>query len=149
MYCTYDDLKHAISKTTLLQLCDDDNVGDIVVDPPNDAYDNLVAAVVKADNEINSYLAGRYTVPVTTVPLPGVINGISIDLSICELFNRRRDMEVPKGIVDRRKAALQLLKDIKEGIADVAELSGSRSSAYLTNKTENDRIFTDGVLEQF
>ena len=149
MYSSATDIKRLISEATLLQLCDDDNVGAIVESPSNTAYLNIVAAIEQADALINTYIGGRYTVPVTLVPLPQILRDASGNLAVCNLFDRRREMDVPEGVERRRKSILQLLKDIAAGTAEIAELSTSASVAIHTNKTAADRMFTDTLLNTF
>lgn len=149
MYCTFDNLKAAISESTLLQLCDDDNVGAFIVDPPNTAYNALLSAIRKADSEIDSHLAGRYDVPVDLVPVPPLINSVSIDLAICNLYGRRRELDVPEGIDQRRKAATKILQEIRAGRMDIPELSADSPAVVLCSKNASDRVFTDDVLNKY
>jgi len=149
MYSSVTDIKRLISEATLLQLCDDDNVGAIVESPSNTAYLNIVAAIEQADALINTYIGGRYTVPVTLDPLPQILRDASGNLAVCNLFDRRREMDVPEGVERRRKSILQVLKDIAAGTAEIAELSSASSASILTNKTAADRMFTDTLLNRF
>jgi hypothetical protein len=55
-------------------------------------------------------------------------------------------MDIPEGIADRRKRYMKILEDIKAEKADIPELSTRAPSAFQTNKTDDDRMFTDEVL---
>ena len=146
-YSTLDDLKKALPVQTLLQLCDDDNVGVIVTSPPNTAYNNIVHAIEQADNLIDSYVGDRYDIPEEDVP--GVIRDASVNLAICFLFDRKREMDVPDGVERRRKAAITWLKDVQSKKASIPELKESRNPMYSVSKTEDDRMFTDTILDQY
>ncbi|MFA5751115.1 MAG: DUF1320 domain-containing protein [Candidatus Paceibacterota bacterium] len=146
-YSTHDDIKRLISYDTLLQLCDDDNVGDIVVDPPNTAYANVLQAIVQADNTIDSYIATKHTLPLAITP--GCVKDCSANLALCNLYDRRREMDVPEGVERRRKQFTQWLKDVQMGKATIMELQSEQPASYIVNKTSSDQIFTDDLLSSF
>ena len=72
----------------------------------------LEAALIDAQSVIDSYLAGRYTVPLAQ-PVPALIVTTTYDLALARLY---RD-ELPQGIADRQSAAFRLLADLRSGAA--------------------------------
>ena len=147
-YCAYTDIISLISKDTLLQLCDDDNVGDIVVSPPNTAYSNIVAAIAKADAKIDSYIDSRYALPLATVP--DQVRDASADLALCNLYYRRRELDVPEGIERREKNVIAWLKDVQAGRASIPDLTEEVSDrGYVVSKTEDDRYFNDDLMDTY
>jgi len=146
-YSTHTAIAGLISNATLLQLCDDDAVGEIVITPPNTAYTNIVQAIAQADNLIDSYVGSKYTLPFATTPAS--IADCSANLALCNLYDRRREMDVPEGVERRRKQFTQWLKDIQAGRATIPELQSSKPASYVVSKSEDDRVFTSDILSQF
>lgn len=146
-YSTLDDIKRLTSYETLLQLCDDDQVGDIVVSPPNTAYQNVVQAIEQADNVIDSYIGGRYELPLESTPAS--VADCSANFALCNLFDRRRELDVPEGVEARRKRFMDWLKDIQAERAVIPELHAAKSASSKVDKTADDRMFTDTVLDQY
>lgn len=148
-YSTYIDIQKLISAETLLQLCDDDDVGSIVVSPPNTAYNNIVEAIEQADAIIDSYLDSRYVVPIT-VAIPVQVKNASANLALCHLYDRRRELDVPEGIERRRKQWTDWLKQVqarKASVPGLAEETADRG--YSVSKTEDDRVFTSDLLNKY
>ncbi|HEX2955724.1 MAG TPA: DUF1320 domain-containing protein [Chitinispirillaceae bacterium] len=150
MYCTLDDLKRLQQETVLLSLADDDESGEFIIDPPNTAYTNVLEAIRDADSIIDSYLGGRYTVPIAE-PIPDVIRQMSKNLALVTLYERRRELDIPEGIAERRKRHIQHLKDIQAEKAGIPELEGKKKSPSIVavNKKDADRVFPDSLLNQY
>jgi len=134
-YCTEDDIKKQLPENKLIELTDDD--GDGVVD--TGVVDKAIA---DADAEIDTYLSGRYTVPLS--PAPAIVNKVSVDISIWNLFSRRQVAdEVAK---ERYRAAVDLLKLIAKGdvsLGIVPEPAGGEQQIK-TSRAKSDRTFTIG-----
>lgn len=83
-------------------------------------------ALADADAEINSYLGGRYEVPITGAA-PERIIAIACDIARYRLFGVNSEGEP----LDRYKAAIAWLRDVRAGKADVEGLTllASGSSA--------------------
>ena len=79
-YCTQSDIEKQLPSERLITLTDDD--GDDI--PDTGVIDEAIA---DADEEIDSYLAARYTVPVS--PVPGIVKKLSVDIAIWNLYARR------------------------------------------------------------
>lgn len=148
MYSSLAMLIGLIGREILLQLCDDDGVGDFVVTPtPNTAYTNLLQAINQADHTIDSYLSGRYALPLETTPAS--IADASANLALCNLYGRRHETDMPAGIEARRKSAMKWLADVQDGRANIPEIAALRGATAISSRSDDDRIFSDSVLEQY
>ncbi len=104
-YCTQSDITDiGLTKKELIQLTDDDNIGEV-------NSGRVTAAILKADTEIDGYCRTRYTVPF--VPIPDEIKFLSVDIATYWLFRRRQ--QVTSSILDKYTKALSKLKRISEG----------------------------------
>jgi phage gp36-like protein len=149
MYSTLADLKELIPEISLLQLADDEVLGLFQVSPPNAAYKRVLTAIGDADMVIDSYLRGRYELPLTSTPAE--INRISAQLAVCNLFARKHEHALPEGLVQRRKDNIEWLKNIQKGIAvlDVAAaVKELPASGMAVDRTEDDRMFPDSLLSR-
>ena len=146
-YCAQADIEEQLSQSELIQLTDDADAG--VVDA------SVVArAIADADDEINSYLQERYTVPLS--PVPGLIRKLSVDVSIYNLYSRR-DLDAPVR-TKRYEDDVKLLRSLAKGEASLglepppAEAHGE---GIKTSLKKADRIFTrkkgdaSGTLDNF
>lgn len=144
MYASLDMLRGLIGDEILLQLCDDDGVGSFVAEPENTAYRNLRVNIEQADNLIDTYLSGRYALPLTATPVS--IADASANLALCNLYLRRHEMETPAGIEKRRKQVIEWLQSVQRGDVNIPELYSEKGPFALSSKTADDRIFTDSLL---
>jgi len=143
-YCTLAELKNAIPEDTLVLLTDDNSpaaaVNETVVD----------AAIADGDDIIDGYLRGRYSLPL--VVTPRIIQRLSVDIAIYNLYTRRPEVEPPENVKDRYAAALKLLSAIQKGEVALGIETGSdppSPAEYKTNKISTDRIFAKDVLDQY
>lgn len=113
MYSTLDDIKAKLPEETLLQLTDDDSLGEI-------DQAKIDAAITEADSEIDGYCSTRYTVPFAVVP--AVIKKVSVDLAIYHLYARRVE-KMPEVREVNRNNAVGLLKDISRGMVKLGEVA--------------------------
>lgn len=143
-YCTRADIEVLVSSETLRQLTDDSSAGDV----DNDIIDACIAA---ADETVDGYLRGRYTVPLTTDPVPRVVMGISRDLTLYELFSRKGEGGVPEIFSSRKNDAMKKLKDIAGGdlVLGLAASDAQLGVAILVDKTDEDRVFPPSLLDGF
>ena len=140
-YCAKADISLIMNEETLIALTDQDSPA-VAVD------DTVVAwAIASADNLINSYLGGSYTVPLVTVP--ALVKDISVDISIYNLYARRPENGmVPDLYVTRYKDRLKDLDKIADGTLSFPDLlTGTPAGSYKTNKSTDDRIFSKSVLD--
>ena len=138
-YCTQADITGQLPEMELAGLTDDMS-GLMVV------ASVLSQAIVSADAVIDSYLSGVYSTPLAVVP--EVIIGISVDLTIWNLFTRR-------GIENESRRQLQqdaikLLADIAKGIIVLSsDRAASISTSHAVLSSSADRIFSAGVLDTY
>ena len=141
MYCTLADIKKALPEDIIIQLTDDDNIGDIIAA-------NVTQAIATADAEIDGYCAVKYSVPFTTVP--AVVKALSIEIAVYYLYKRRT---VPEKIEKAYDNAVARLKDISRGLlslgVDPPPAASTTADVAESNKNENDRIFTRSKMHGF
>jgi phage gp36-like protein len=134
-YSTLDDLKDQVPEDELIQLTDDEELGQV---------DQAVAAkaIADADAEIDSYCGTRYDVPFTAVP--PIIRKLSVDMAIYNLYARRR--RVPDDRKERYDGAVRFLRDVSRGMISLGAGSpapDADSGPQVTTSTQ-DRVFTVG-----
>jgi phage gp36-like protein len=147
MYCSIDDLFSISAQAEILQLVNDENrsAEDIVLTDSDDVcVVRLNTAINSASEEIDGYLRGRYTLPLSSTPT--IVKLICVDLAYHSLFKRRNagsermePMQVLRTLAERK------LADIRKGVINLPNelISGGLVGGVLTNKTDDDRIFTD------
>lgn len=81
-YCTQSDILKQLDEVILIELTDD--AGDGEVD--SDVVDRAIA---DADEEIDSYLSVKYSLPFSTTP--NLVRRMSVVIAICNLYARRAD----------------------------------------------------------
>lgn len=109
-YSTLTDLKLQLPETIVIELTDDANAGTV-------DEDVVTRAIEDADDEIDAYCRKSYTVPFTTVP--NIIRKLSVDITIYNLYARRRS--VPEAVETRYGDAIELLTRIKTGEVELAD----------------------------
>lgn len=109
---------------------------------PADSDRSYSAAASDADSLIDSYLAARYAVPLTTVP--PLIVGIAADLTRHKLF----DKAAPKEVEERAKAAEELLKQLRDGLLTLPSLAGIVGTSPV-RVSAADQVFTEDVGSRF
>lgn len=145
MYCTIEDLINRVTEKTLVNLTND--VLPATTIKREIAEDNIAIA----DDLINSSLRNKYVVPLKSIP--NLIKQLSADITIYRLYCRR-PQNVPDNYKKNYEVALQILKDLQSGakVLDIpsSSLDGGvqsvHSALYLTDKADEDRIFTDDFL---
>jgi phage gp36-like protein len=143
MYATLKTLLALQPREVLLQLADDNNDGEFRARPQNSAYRNVQAAVKEASGIIDSYISGRYSLPLSA-PYPELITQMASHLALCALYDRRRELDVPEGIKDRRDRYMALLKDIRSEKASIPGLPRPNPAAALVSAPQ--REFSDSLL---
>lgn len=108
----------------------------------SDSGRTYAAAAADADAVIDGYVGSRYTLPLATVP--AFVVAIAADLTRYELYE-----EAPtKEVIERRKMALDMLRDIKDGnlILPGAPTSEAPGGIAVSAATP---VFTEDTLGQF
>lgn len=141
-YCELSDITKAIPEENIIQLTDDAGQG--VID-----NEKISDAIEYAGQLIDGYLRGRYSVPLN--PVPELIKRIAIDMAIFHLYSRRFELEMPEGMLQRRKECIRLLELIQQGkvLLGIESSQSPGQGYYKGNKNAEDRIFNKDVLNQF
>ena len=142
MYCTLTDIKKLIPEETILQLTDDEELGEIV-------QARVDEAITSADSEIDSYCGTKFSVPFSTVP--DIVKKLSIDIAIYNMYSRKVE-EIPETRAQRYKNAIKQLESIAKGVISIGEdpaPAATSEGGPSTNKTADDRTFTKDKLNGF
>ncbi|HSA07668.1 MAG TPA: DUF1320 domain-containing protein [Candidatus Gastranaerophilales bacterium] len=142
-YSTISDLQNRVSPDTLIQLTDDTGSGEI--DSPK-----INSAISWADEIIDGYIRGRYTLPLAQTP--GLIKNLSTELAVYWLYSRRMTTEIPESITAIYKDSLKILSDIQTGRVSIGvyEVQTPKASAdYVSRTTMSNQFFTKEVLDNF
>jgi phage gp36-like protein len=105
-YCTQTDIANMIPEAVLIRLTDDDNAG--VIDTGR-----LAESIDTAGDEIDTYIGGRYALPVTGT-VPPILTKLCADIAIYNLYSRIKE-SIPELRAERYKAAVRLLEKISKG----------------------------------
>lgn len=161
-YSTNSELVESVDETQVLQLIDDENTGITDMDileataldnqDPNQAeaqamLARLIRARADADETIDSFLRTQYDLPLDSTP--GMITSLSIDLTYFNLYERRERGSLPEGILKMEERALKKLKMIQAGTIKIQDEPDVAAGQVKTNKTKDDRVFTDDYLSRF
>lgn len=142
-YSSLNDITAHIPEANLIQLTDDEGAGAV-------NEERVSEAIAYADQLIDGYLRGRYTLPLTTVPV--LIKKLSVDLAVFHLYSRRLELEMPEAMMQRYKNAVRLLEQTQKGILSIgieSTDSGPGQGHYRTNRKSEDRVFDKTSLEKF
>lgn len=137
-YCTRADLINRAAEQSITDLTDDN--GTTAIDEAK-----LDAAIALADSMIDSYLRGRYTVPISSPP--AIIMGLSTDIAYYRLRLRLgMDDETLKAYEDAKKT----LTDISKGVVTL-QVTGAPASEVGGSSTvivSRPRLFTKELLDK-
>ncbi|HBE44269.1 MAG TPA: DUF1320 domain-containing protein [Deltaproteobacteria bacterium] len=142
-YCTIDDIKRMLPEQDIIMLTNDASTGTVDMDVVADA-------IAYADQLIDGYLRGRYTLPLSTVP--SFLKKLSIDLVIFYLYGRRPEIE-NENIGKKYTNTLKILEQIQAGKITLGDAVSGEDlpgpGEYKSNKTSDDRIFSKDVLDGY
>lgn len=138
-YATQQDLVDRFGETEVIQLSDRAGTG---------AIDAAVVAAKLADAaaEIDGYLAGRYTLPLTPVPL--TLQRIACDITRYHLYDDR----VTEAVAQRYKDAIKFLTSVNKGDIQLgvdADGAAPPSQSGSPDYVANDPVFTRDTLKDF
>jgi phage gp36-like protein len=136
-YCTQSDMEARYGTAEVLQLTDRLNTGEVDTEV-------LDLAIADATAEIDAYLAGRYALPLTSVPV--VLTRLCGDIARYRLWENGATDEVR----DRYRDAVRLLEQIAKGtvtlgIAPAPEAPAGGGVSHFSP----DRLMTRDTLENF
>ena len=105
------------------------------------------SAIDDAESTCDSYIAGRYDVPVATPP--AALKGAAADLAIYNLWQRSPNM--PTNISEARDDAIKWLKDVASGTATLpgASPAPTPTTGAQIQTTSNTRELTREKLNWF
>jgi len=130
MYCTQQDLIDRFGNDELIEISDHENTGSI----------NVVVvqnAITDAGSEIDGYLAGRYSLPLTDAP--PVLNKICCDMARYNLY----DEGATEAIEKRYDNAVEFLKMAAAGKVSLGVSSGTEvQGAALSEITSDGHVFS-------
>ena len=137
---------------TLIQLLNDEVRPDDEIDLQDSADPVVVRfneAAEESQGEIDPYLRGRYTLPLSTVPK--IITTISDSFTIFHIYERRNRENMPESILSTRKEGFKLLEQIQKGMLDIGVTGEPQnlSNEIKTNKTESDRTFNQDMWDKY
>lgn len=101
-------LKNFLPHFILQQMTDDNDTDEI-------DHEKLDYAIEQASNVIDSYLRGRYALPLTTVPAE--IVDLCTKLSAYYLFKRSLPETIPEALKTDYRECISMLRDIQKGIS--------------------------------
>lgn len=105
MYCAADDMKSRFSEDELIQLTDKDgSVGAVVPQV-------LERAIQDASATIDGYIGGRYTLPLSSVPL--ILNRLCCDVARYFLYDDQLGEE--HQVTKRYQSAIKYLEQVGNG----------------------------------
>lgn len=138
----YRDLKNTIAEDRLIDLTDDERLGEVNMARVDECIRDACA-------EFDSYAGVKYSVPIANPT--DEVKRICKKLWICHMYERRTG-NIPEDIKTLREQMTSTLRDIAKGVktlgidpAPAAPISGSPE----TNKTTNDRVFTRDSMKGF
>ncbi len=141
-YSTDADLLKEMSASELAKLCGDPT--GVTLDS-----DRVAHARSNADRTIDSYLLGRYANQ-TTMPNTPIINKISIDLTIANLYEYAYAKRVMPGtILIKRQEAMNVLKDFQTGKVSYLEYAPTASFSPEIITNNNSKIFNKDTLNEY
>lgn len=135
-YATQQDMVDRFAESELIQLTDRDGTGTI-------GATVLSQALADADAKVDGYLAGRYTLPLATVPKS--LTRIACDVARYYLYDNHATDEVRRRYEDAEKFLIALGKgDVTLGPdpADVADVGSPEVSTP-------GRIFTHDTMQDY
>lgn len=139
MYSTVDEVKKMVDEGAMVYLTDDNRTGEI-------DETKITDAISDADSEINGYIQKRYPLPLPSVP--PVINKLSKDIALYNLFSRRGiDKEKNDDtVLQRYKNAVKFLENLSKGIVDLGVTATEVKPVVEINLNSNKKLFSRNSL---
>lgn len=127
-YSETDEVRAMIKDDALNVLIGDEDIED---DAQREALiaGKIADAIADADGEIDGYLSKRYPIPLS--PVPKVINKMSKDIAVYNLFSRIGIDETSreKNYLNRYNAAVKFLQLVASGGVSIGAAPGETSQA--------------------
>lgn len=138
MYATLDDLKKQLPEYLLIQLSDDAGNGTIDTTVTDTALET-------ADVEIDGYLGGRYTLPLS--PVPAIINKQAVDIALYNLYARRQGP--PDHWQKRYANVIRFLERVARGEISLGAGDPETGSGDAAQVSSSERIFSRDSLSGY
>ncbi|HAF00387.1 MAG TPA: DUF1320 domain-containing protein [Methylophilaceae bacterium] len=138
-YATQQDMVDRFGEREVIELTDRDNTG--VIDVPL-----LVKFLQSADDEINGYLAARYTLPMTSAPL--ILTRLACDIARYQLC----DIRATDLIKQRYDDAVKYLINVSKGVVSLGVDAGNQVEPVTGGTIKivsNDRVFSNSTLSDY
>ncbi|EGH1358793.1 gp436 family protein [Escherichia coli] len=144
-YCTPDELTLSLPWQTLVWLSNEDATATTV----NEAV--VQEAIRHANERIDAYLRGRYTLPLPEVPT--VIHDVAVAITRYRLYARRPEGALPDAVKDDYKDALKQLTDIRDNRMTLAlpstEADAPESGEFKVRARRPTFGGANGLLEKY
>lgn len=122
-----------------------DNEAIYLVEAVNESV--LNACIVKADEKIDTFLRGRYSLPFDYIPQ--YIKDKSAELTLCELYLRRYGA-LDSDLQARYDAVMNDLKLIQKGVSTLDVDSETKANDFVKfNTNESEQVYTYEKLNQY
>ncbi len=135
MYCTVEDMLIAFDEYEIIRTSNDD--GDDLSGVNTDIIEELIA---EASSYINTFLAGRYSLPLSSVP--PIIRNFA-ELFTLRLLKRRKGNSLTDELKTAIEQANQHLKDIHSGRTDLYESLSDDGNRIFALYNENSFSYID------
>ena len=138
-YLELQDLLDELGEDKLVQLSDNDDIGEV-----NEARVNK--AIQHAQGVFDAYARARYSIPVPSTPMVKTLN---LDIAVFHLFKSRSTATKDNVYEVRKNAnddAIKLLTAINQG---KAALDIPAAEETITNPATSDRILTNAGKSKF
>lgn len=136
MYCTITDITDDITEATVAQLTDDN-------DGVTMNEDLVTRAITDSTDEIDTYLRGRYPLPLESTPRE--IKRICIDMTSYYL-HRRRNSDVGEGIRAMYDDCVRKLKSLQSGATKLDVGTPGTTATLIVKSSSRCRVFTPEYL---
>lgn len=139
MYSSAEEIKDMVDEGTMVYLTDDNGAGEVDESKINNAIND-------ADSEINGYIQKRYPLPLPYIPT--VINKLSKDIALYNLFSRR-GIDKDKNddtILQRYKNAVKFLENLSKGIVELGITTPVKTVVEI-NLNSNKKLFSRRSME--
>lgn len=148
-YSTINDIENVLPEKDIIALTDDEDINPGSIEADNPGHADIIArvndAIAAADSEIDAYSSNNYSVPFS--PVPAIINTLSVNIAIYNLYSRREE-EIPPTRQTRYDNAIALLTKISEGTLTVGDSTQDNISNTADSQL-NDRLFTRTTMQGF
>lgn len=138
-YCTLKDILKKETSQVLVDLTNDASGTEIVQGVVDDA-------IRRATDVVNSFIRGRFPVPIATTELeiPDSIRGITADISIFFLYSRQLRTQTPDSIKDLYKNAKAELVEYQTGKRSIDARDSGNELVTPVKWRSKTRQFIDG-----